>query len=719
MKPQVRRVAIIAVTGVIIAVGAFALVALKLSDRVDPLTNINYTETTAIKLDVDHAGLYRLTLRDLQHAGLAVDSIDATHLNLSQNGEDISYWTNGDALVFYGLAAGSRYTPYRTYILSTDRSGREMETARVAEVTGPELISVPQVILLEENNLYDSRARYDEDDGSVATEPWYWDTLQVDSRLVIDLSIDQIDIDQPAVLSLVMWGATRNDSVEYDHDFDLVVNGRTVDTIRWDGETHYSSLTTIPAGVLRAGSNEILLDNSVQGATQIDIMRLDRLSLLYQAPPVARQDFLELHGAAGLVTVQGFSDSPQVFDISDPRRPISLTEWTYENQQLQIGLAEGRAIAVAGPQGFLTPVNITPLRQSNWRDKSHQADLVIVTTDSLAPELAPLVAARQEQGLGVAVLPVGDIFDEFGAGQPVPEAITAFLRHASENWAEPTPRYLFIVGKATYDFRNYLASSPQNLVPAPIVGVSYSGETVSDARLADLDGDTRPELAVGRWPVDSPEEVASLVKRTLTYEQEAGANKVIFTADGTSSEFSSLSDFFLSSTGLDDDGEVERLYGAPAEQVIEVWNDGSWLVSYVGHGSLDRWGKEDVLTTGAVSGLTEGRQTPIVLQFTCLTGFFAHPTMDSISEVLLKHENGPVLLVAATSLTLSSSQQPFGTNLLRALLDPSVTRIGDALQWAKLALDVSTDSIREISDTFGLIGDPSALIARPGRDAPQ
>ena len=72
------------------------------------------------------------------------------------------------------------------------------------------------------------------------------------------------------------------------------------------------------------------------------------------------------------------------------------------------------------------------------------------------------------------------------------------------------------------------------------------------------------------------------------------------------------------------------------------------------------------------------------------------------------------MLVAATSLTLSSSQQPFAVALLQALQDPQIERIGDALQAAKLSLDVAgNDNLREISDTFGLLGDPSTIIQRP------
>ncbi|MCZ7673933.1 MAG: C25 family cysteine peptidase [Chloroflexi bacterium] len=72
-----------------------------------------------------------------------------------------------------------------------------------------------------------------------------------------------------------------------------------------------------------------------------------------------------------------------------------------------------------------------------------------------------------------------------------------------------------------------------------------------------------------------------------------------------------------------------------------------------------------------------------------------------------------MLTIAATSLTLSSQQEPFATRFIQALLDPDIQRIGDAFQAAKLSLDVNNAGLREISDTFALFGDPSARILRP------
>ena len=144
----------------------------------------------------------------------------------------------------------------------------------------------------------------------------------------------------------------------------------------------------------------------------------------------------------------------------------------------------------------------------------------------------------------------------------------------------------------------------------------------------------------------------------------------------------------VAGSALPDDA-VERLDGPPNEGLIAAWNAGAWLVTYTGHGSLQLWGKDNILSSEAVSELSPGpAAAPIVLQLTCLTGLFAHPEVTSLSERLLAQEGGPVLTVAATSLTLSSQQEPFAREFLAALLDPEVERIGDALQRAKESLDV-------------------------------
>jgi hypothetical protein len=658
------------------------------------------------KILVAADGFYHVTLDDLQEVGLDGPLTQAT-LHLSQGGTAVPYLLTENSLIFYGQTPTSRYSAVRPYLLETGRAGLLMAESDAAPTDSPTTGIISQTLHLEENHVYDSRAHI-----ANGREPWFWGTLQVQGRLPLTFELPATPAAE-ATIRLALWGASHNPAISDDHDFDLLLNDQSLGTVRWDGETHFIAELPIPAGALHQGENQLTLDNAVEGVTLVDVMRLDWIELDYTIPAEATDNQLTFAAAGETLALSGFSQQPYLFDLTDPAAPIQLTDWQWENDEARFSAAPGRPLAAVTPDTLRRPATITGLRQSNWRDTTHQADLLIITTDNLAPALEPLVAARQEQGLAVALVSVAELYDEFGYGEESPDSIHAFVSHAYQEWAEPAPRYLLLVGDATYDYRAYDGESLPNHLPTFIIPVEYSGETISDARLADVTGDARPELAVGRWPVSSRAEVDGLVERTLAYEQAETAARALFSADGTSSEFSTLSDTILADSTFPAE-QVAKLYGTPAAQLLQEWANGSWLVSYTGHGSLDRWGKDDVFSVEAVSQLESAGAPPIVVQFTCLTGFFAHPQTPSISEALLHHEQGPVLLVAATSLTLSSSQQPFAVSLLQALQDPQVERIGDALQTAKLSLDVANnDNLREISDTFGLLGDPSTIIQRP------
>lgn len=660
------------------------------------------------KIEVTTDGFYRLTTADLAESGLEFDSFSADTLQLSQNGRSIPFYFADDALIFYGQAPTSRYTAVRPYLLEMGDEGVLMaETpalsgTEAAVSTAPTLSSIPLRLRLEENLLYESQARSQDDDADV----WFWQNIRQGQSFPLTFDLPTA-ADGPGVLSLQLKGVTYNREVENDHDLDILVNGDFVGQVQFDGEGFHTVSLDLPPGTLQSGPNEILLDNSAEGAAFLDIVLLNWVELEYAAPATAVADQLWLQPIHGQVTLTGFSAAPLLFDIRDPAAPVRLTGAA----DLTLSLTETMPVAAIGPQGFTPPAAITPLRHSDWRNPEHQADLLILTTDELAPALEPLIAARQAEGLAVALVPVAEIYDEFGGGEATPDSLQTFIRYAAETWQAPSPRYLLLVGDATTDYRNYFDLAPANIVPSPLVAVAYSGETVSDSRLADIDDDGIPDLAVGRWPVNTPAEAASLVTRTLAYEEGTAVNQALFTADATETQFAAIAETIAANSGLPA-AATQFLNGPQSSELIAVLNEGVWLATYIGHGSLNQWGKDDILTQETVTSLT-AETPPILVQLTCLTGLFAQPQQRSLTETMLRHQSGPVLTIAATSLTLSSQQEPFATRFIQALLDPDIQRIGDAFQAAKLSLDVNNAGLREISDTFALFGDPSARILRP------
>ena len=666
----------------------------------------------SLEILVADSGLYRLDAADLQAAGFPRSALQSGAVQLTEAGRDVPHYTDGeDGLIFYGLASTSRYTPVRAYVLRADDTGIEMSEKSAALPAAASLSSVTRTAHLEQNLDYLSDAQVHE-----ASGPWFWQTIGLQDPEPIEFILHHVT-GGAGQLTVNLYGTTHNPAVDPDHSLSLVLNASERAQISWEGQTAYTSTVDLPAGSLVTGANTVALRNIPEN--YLDISRLNWLEIRYDSLPVVDDDYLQFTSGSGTLTLEGFSQKPVFVDITNPTEPVLVSALDYAAGSLTVHLTgEGEFVAAAG-DGFLAPAGINALRQGAWSNTEQQADLLIVTTDDLAPALEPLVAARTEQGLAVAVVPVEEIYDTFGHGAATPTSINRFVAFAFQEWQRPAPRYLLLVGDATTDYWGYLAARsddpvtpPENVIPPFLVPVNFSGETVSDARLADVNGDYLPELAVGRWPVDSVAQVRDVVQRTLAYEQESANQSAIFAADGSSEEFRRVTDHIIAGSSFPEaDGRL-MVGPAPAE-LANSWLEGAWLVTYTGHGSLQLWGKDGILTADVANSLRSTGAPPIVLQLTCLTGLFSHPEIQSLSEIMFTQSQGPVLIIAATSLTLSTFQEPFAISLLQALQDPSFERIGDAMQHSKRSLDVNSVGLREISDTFGLLGDPSALVIRP------
>jgi hypothetical protein len=694
---------------------AIAVLVVLVSCR-QPDSRQEATLAESLIIPVSEDGFYRLSFEALRKAGIDLSRLDdqlgVSRLpRLSHEGVVVPLLRLDDSLVFYGMGPSSRYATYRAYILDTRESGPAMELENRPIGQLEELASVPFSEEFEENNFYDGRPYEGLAVDPATRDPWFWETIQAGGQVTVAFDLAREPV-QPATLELGLVGVSSNDGVNPDHDLDLSINGRALGTVHWDGETAASLPVSVPEGVLRKGTNSLLLDNSAPGAAPIDIARLDRLTVTYNAGPVAVNGRLETQGVRGAFLPAGFRDRPLLFDISQPDTPAQLAGQEDANGQISVALDSGTKLYAVDRDSLLVPEAMNARGPAILKVDERQADLIIISSRSFISALEPLAEHRRIQGISVTLVALEQIYEEFADAGIGPPAITAFLTYATNHWLSPQPSYLLLVGDASIDYRDYLGQRRPSLVPAPVVPVKYSGETVSDARLADVDGDRRPDLAVGRWPAAGVDEVTALVKRTIDDEGAAVSPRVIFAADGTEPRFAEMNAAISLQASLQ--SRAVYLNGPTSRELGQAWKGGAWIVTYTGHGSLDRWGKETLLDTDSVSALSSTGMPPIVLQLTCLTGLFAHPTIPSLSETMLRKDDGPVAIVAATSLTLSEDQQPFGVALLQALQDPDIQRVGDAVQWAKSRLDIeASDALREISDTFTLFGDPSALIRRP------
>ncbi len=169
---------------------------------------------------------------------------------------------------------------------------------------------------------------------------------------------------------------------------------------------------------------------------------------------------------------------------------------------------------------MLSPQAIVANEPSSWSRRDNAADFLILGHPTLLAQLEPLRRLRAQQGLATSLVDVTDVYDEFAYGQKTPYAIRDFLRHAALAWHRP-PRYVLLVGDATFDPRNYLGEGDFDLVPAKLIRTTYI-KTGSDDWYVDWDGDGIPELAIGRLPARTPAEASAMVAKIVASDAAAG-----------------------------------------------------------------------------------------------------------------------------------------------------------------------------------------------------
>lgn len=168
----------------------------------------------------------------------------------------------------------------------------------------------------------------------------------------------------------------------------------------------------------------------------------------------------------------------------------------------------------------------------------------------------------------------------------------------------------------------------------------YFGEVRGEKNKDDpvnFDGiDYIPDIAVGRWPVSTPDEVAIVAAKTMAYENglleesKAGSsNAALFSVGGWVDSRPVLDD--VAGT-LPESWTIERLYysdrrrddetSAPDwEELSQRLNDGLGFVFHAGHGSDDSW--HDCFHVGGLSEINNADRLPIMVSAGCSTARLA------------------------------------------------------------------------------------------------
>jgi hypothetical protein len=276
-------------------------------------------------------------------------------------------------------------------------------------------------------------------------------------------------------------------------------------------------------------------------------------------------------------------------------------------------------------------------------------------------------------------------------------------------------KYLLLIGdvprRSPTGEQRMLNTTPTNYLPAKI-NVQWGSEPwiASDIPYADLDGDEVPDLAVGRIPVSTTEQLTIVLHKTLDYERksEHGAwEKRLNIASGVGG-FGMVSDALIEAAArqvitqnVPADYVTQHIHPeSPNEQnpgllasfparARQQLNEGSLAWVYLGHGrvtELDRvktsTGNESILSVGDVPRLHCCGHSPLAVLVACYTGAMDAPR-NCLAEELLVATEGPVAVIAATRVTMPYGNTILGCELLRACFKDRPELLGDTLLLAE------------------------------------
>jgi hypothetical protein len=352
---------------------------------------------------------------------------------------------------------------------------------------------------------------------------------------------------------------------------------------------------------------------------------------------------------------------------------------------------------------------MTANQPSSWSQGQEGYDLVIISHRDFLNSLQALKSLRESQGLRVALIDVEDLYDEFSFGSKSPQAIKDFLSRAKTSWSKP-PRFVLLVGDATFDPRDYLGMGNMDFVPTKLIDTGYL-ETASDDWFVDFNNDGLPEMAVGRLPVRTVDELDVVVSKILGYEQASPANEAVLVADiNDTFDFERASEELrelLPSSIL-----VRKIFrgdfGTDAEAkntLISGINQGPLLVNFIGHGSVEIW-RGSVLTSNDTEVLINGWRLPFFINMTCFNGMFHDVFTESLSEALLRADcGGAVAVWASSGMTEPERQVIMNKELFRHLFTGESITLGEAVKRAK-----SATNDPDIRRTWILFGDPTTRL---------
>jgi uncharacterized repeat protein (TIGR01451 family) len=370
-------------------------------------------------------------------------------------------------------------------------------------------------------------------------------------------------------------------------------------------------------------------------------------------------------------------------------------------------------LELARPEGWQDPPVAATVRAFDDSLPPRGAEYLIVTHPRFAAQAERLAGIKRREGMTVAVADVENAYDSLSGGIPEANAVRALVRRAAGGKAL---RYVLLLGDDSFDPDDRAGFGGRTFVPSLNAWDGTFGRVASENRYADINGDGRPEVAIGRLPARTPAEADALVDKVERQEAllAPGASRHVFAVDDPGPDgFDFAAEAHAIAARLPHRGEAwadvadgvdtarARLFAALAQ--------GAAFTHYFGHGGPETWADEGLLTVEDAATLPS--TGTVVLAWSCQTQFFQYLFGPSVNEsLLLKPGGGAVAAFGPFGITDAALQTALSERLYDELARGRVA-LGEAIRRAKARAVEEDPASAPVVEGWNLLGDPSLEVS--------
>jgi len=752
-------------------------------------TNAFFQHENRYKISVRQDGIYKVSGSDLSTIGVNIDSINPESIRIYNNGgrelpqsltaprpdslienaiRFIDLNNNGkvedsDYILFYGKAVDNwephedstdfyqhyinHYTHENIYWLTWtgDNTGKRMQNK--PSLSAPDIEIAPDFWGLyydedEINNLFNSGYH------------WFGRLMAGNSEQGYSVYLPHPNNHENNVFfRFQCLGVTTG-----SHSFTVYLNNKLLTNVSFSGSYHletHEKLSTIPLS--KDGYNSLKIKyNNVSSESKAYV---DWLEIQYKRQLIADDNYLFFNQTA---------DGPQKYSITnfqnDNIEVYDITDWSNVQLVTNTEISAGAVVFVDAdtgfprrkfialtPEAYLQPEKIEPVIFADLRHSIVGADFIIITHEEFYEAVLPLKQHREiHDTLMTEVVKISDIYNEFSWGLFDPIAIRDLVKFAFDNW-NPVPKYVLLCGDGDYDYKNIISDLDKNWIP-PFETTDFSktnNRTMDEFFVLVSGDDSNPDLAIGRFPVQSHEEAENVVEKLIEYDNspiwstaqthplEDWRNVVTMVGDDEYHDYDSKNEVmhirdadYIMENYIPNSFNKEKIYlidypaikepstsgfrkPAATEALLKRINNGTLILNYIGHGAPDIWADERVLLGNRdFERIQNQSKLPLWIAATCDFGRFDDPMEQGLAEKLfVAKQRGGIAFMTSARLAYATDNTALNRKYYEKLFKNDYghsERLGVALIQAKIDNYSSTNDQK-----YHLFGDPTMRLATP------